>query len=204
MVTHVGFKRTDIRNSLVSMPSPVPGGYLLMAENGIGGRAIEYFLEKIVFATDDFADHSIEARFEALERAVAGVEPGSGGVIFMPWLTGSMAPAEDGRVRGGFLNMSLETTRAHLGRAVLEGVAFNFRWLHGAAERFAKRRVSHLVFYGGGAVSDLWSQIFSDVLQLPVHQVANPRFAVCAPFAATGPSSAPSTGEHTERSVWTT
>ncbi|MBW2258238.1 MAG: FGGY-family carbohydrate kinase [Deltaproteobacteria bacterium] len=186
MATHVGFKRTDIRNSMVTIPSPVPGGYLLLGENGIGGRTIEYFLEKLVFATDDFADHGIEARFEALERAVAEVEPGSGGVIFLPWLAGSMAPAEDGRVRGGFLNMSLETTRAHLGHAVLEGVALNFRWLHRAAERFVKHRIAHLVFYGGGAVSDLWSQIFADVLQLPIHQVADPRFAVCRGVALLG------------------
>jgi len=186
MITHVGFKRTDVRNSLVSMPSPVPGSYLVMGENGIGGRAVEHFLEKVVFATDAFADHSVDERFEALERAVAGVEPGSGGVIFLPWLTGSMSPAEDGRVRGGFLNMSLETTRAHLARAVLEGVALNFRWLHGAVERFVKRRISHLVFYGGGAVSDLWSQIFADVLRLPVHQVADPRFAVCRGLALLG------------------
>ena len=45
LVTHVPFKRTSIRLSLVSMPSPVPGTYFVMAENGIGGRAAEYFLE---------------------------------------------------------------------------------------------------------------------------------------------------------------
>lgn len=179
MVTHVDFKRTDIRNSIVSMPSPVPGSYLIMGENGIGGRAVEHFLEKVVFATDGFGDHSLEHKFAALHQAVANVEPGSGGVLFLPWLGGSMAPAEDGRVRGGFLNMSLETTREHLGRAVLEGVALNFRWLRGAVERFAKRSFSHLVFYSGGAVSDLWAQIIADVTGLPVHQVAEPRSTPC-------------------------
>ena len=179
MVTHVDFKRTDIRNSIVSMPSPMPGTNLVMGENGIGGRAVEHFLEKLVFATDSFGDHSLEHKFAALHEAVANVGPGSGGVLFLPWLGGSMAPAEDGRVRGGFLNMSLETTREHLGRAVLEGVALNFRWVQGAVERFAKRRFSHLVFYSGGAVSDLWAQIIADVTGLPVHQVAEPRSTPC-------------------------
>jgi xylulokinase len=179
LVTHVGFKRTDIRNSLVSMPAPVPGAYFVMAENGIGGRAVEHFLEKLVFHRDGYGDHALQDRFAALERAVGPVEPGSGGVLFLPWLSGSMSPAEDARVRGGFLNMSLETTREHLGRAVLEGVALNLRWLMGAVQRFIKRDISHLLFYGGGAVSDLWAQIIADVCQLPVHQLAEPRFSVC-------------------------
>jgi xylulokinase len=179
MVTHVPFKRTDIRRGLASMPSPVPGTYFVLAENGLGGRAVEFFLEKLVFATDRFADHSIEEKFDALHAAIADVPAGSGGVLFMPWLTGVVTPVEDGRVRGGFLNITTATTREHLGRAVLEGVAFNSRWVRQAVESFSKRSMSHVFFYGGGAVSDLWAQILADVNQLPVHQAAEPAHTVC-------------------------
>jgi len=179
IVTHVPFKKTDIRNSLVSMPSPIDGQYFVMGEAGIGGRALEYFLEKLVFADDRFAEHGLEDKFEALHDAVEGVPPGSDGVLFLPWLSGSLAPAEDGRMRGGFLNMSLETTRAHLGRAVLEGVALNLRWALEAVGRFAKRKPSHVLFYGGGALSSLWSQIIADVHQIPVHQLRDPEFTPC-------------------------
>jgi xylulokinase len=179
MITRVDQKKTDIRNSLVSMPSPVGGTYLVMAENGIGGRAVEHFLSNIVFSADGFGDHSLEDRFAALHEAIANVPAGSGGVLFLPWLTGSMSPVEDGLVRGGFLNMSLDTTREHLGRAVLEGVALNMRWLRGAVEKFTQRDMDHLIFYGGGALSDAWSQIIADVQQIPIHQLANARFAVC-------------------------
>ncbi len=186
IVTHVPFKKTDIRNSLVSMPSPIRGQYFVMGETGIGGRALEYFLEKLVFADDRFATHSLVDKFEALHRAVERVPPGSDGVLFLPWLSGSMAPAEDGRMRGGFLNMSLETTREHLARAVLEGVAFNFRWAQAAVGRFAKRRPSHMLFYGGGALSSAWSQIIADVHQLPVHQLRDPEFTPCRGTALLG------------------
>jgi xylulokinase len=186
LVTHVPFKRTAIGLSLVSMPSPVPGTYFVMAENGIGGRAAEYFLERLVFARDGFTDHSSTDGFAALERTASAVEPGSGGVLFLPWLGGSLSPAEDARVRGGFLNMSLETTRAQLGRAVLEGVALNLRWLRGAVERFARRRLARFVLGGGGAGSDLWAQIVADVVGLPVHQVADPRFSTCRGAALLG------------------
>lgn len=185
-ITHVPFKKTDIINSLVSMPCPIPDRYFVMAEAGVGGGALEYFLERLVFATDEFGDHSLEEKFAALERAIRGTEPGSDGVLFLPWLTGSIAPAEDGRVRGGFLNLSLTTTREHLARAVLEGVAFNLRWVQEQVMRFAKRDISKVKFYGGGALSPAWAQIFADVLGRPVERLADPEYAVSRGVAMLG------------------
>ncbi len=185
-ITHVDFKRTDIRNSLVSMPCPIPGRYFVMAEAGIGGGALEYFLERLVFARDGLGDHGLAEKFEALERAIAPIDPGSGGVLFLPWLTGSLTPAEDGKVRGGFLNLSLHTTRDHLARAVLEGVAFNLRWVQSRVARFAKRDPDRIKFYGGGALSAAWSQIFADVLQRPVEQLREPEYVVSRGLALLG------------------
>ena len=186
LITHVGFKKTDIINSLVSMPCPIPDRYFVMAEAGIGGGALEYFLEHLVFATDRFGNHSLAEKFSALERAIASVEPGSGGVLFLPWLTGSITPAEDGRVRGGFLNISLQTTREHLARSVLEGVAFNLRWVERQVARFAKRDISRIKFYGGGALSSAWSQILADILQRPVERLSDPEYAVSRGVALLG------------------
>jgi len=177
-ITHVSFKKTDIINSLVSMPSPIRGQYFVMAEAGVGGAALEYFLERLVFATDRFGDHGLAEKFAALEEAIGAIEPGSDGVLFLPWLTGSIAPAEDGKVRGGFLNLSLHTTREHLARAVLEGVAFNLRWVQERVAAFSKRRISRIKFYGGGALSSAWAQIFADVLGCPVEQLRDPEYAV--------------------------
>jgi xylulokinase len=176
MITHVPFKRTDIRNAILSVPSPVPDTYFVMAENGTGGGALEHFLEKLIYSADAFGELTADNRFELLQQAVEASAPGSNGVLFLPWLGGSMAPAADDLVRGGFLNIGLATTRSHLARAVLEGVAMNLRWLRGPVERFAKRRFSHFVFYGGAAVSDAWSQILADVLGAPVQQADDPQY----------------------------
>jgi xylulokinase len=185
-ITHVDFKKTDVINSLASMPSPFPGRNFVMAEAGIGGGAVEYFLEHLVFARDRFGDHRLEEKFSALERAIEPIDPGSEGVLFLPWLTGSITPAEDGRVRAGFLNISLRTTREHLAKAVLEGVAFNQRWVQERVARFAKRDISRIKFYGGGALSSAWSQIFADVLNCPVEQLEDPEFAVSRGVALLG------------------
>ena len=95
----------------------------------------------------------------------------------MPWLNGERSPVEDKVVRAGWLNLSLRTDRAMLVRSVLEGVAYNSRWLFDAYEKFLKRPVPKVRILGGGAQSDLWCQIYADVLGRPVEQVADPRHA---------------------------
>jgi xylulokinase len=179
MITHVGFKRTDVRQSILSMPSPVPDTYFVMAENGIAGGALEHFLENLIYARDHFGELRAEDRFGLLGRAVAESPPGSEGVLFLPWMNGTIAPAAESRMRGGFLNLGMKTTRSHMARAVLEGVALNQRWVRGAVERFAKRSISHFLYQGGGAESDAWSQIMADVLGAPVHQIENPQYVPC-------------------------
>jgi xylulokinase len=150
-----------------------------MAENGTGGNTLEHFLERLVYTGDAFGQLSATDRFELLQRAVGEAPAGSGGVLFLPWLGGSMAPAADDRMRGGFLNIGLATRRCELARAVLEGVAMNLHWLRGPVERFAKRQFSHFVFYGGAAASDAWAQILADVLDAPVHQARDPQYVAC-------------------------
>ena len=66
------------------------------------------------------------------------------------------------------------TGRAAMVRAVLEGVAYNNRWLHEAVERFARRRLDSIRVFGGGAQSDLWCQIHADVMGRTIERVADP------------------------------
>ena len=104
-------------------------------------------------------------------------EPGSGRVLFTPWLNGERSPVDDHTIRGGFHNLSLATTREQMVRAVYEGVAFNSRWLLGAVEKFLDRELTSLAFIGGGANSDVWSQIHADVTGREIRQVAEPVLA---------------------------
>ncbi len=176
VLAHVAGKKTDLANAILSMPSPIRGRYMVMAENGLAGKALDHFLRHVVHATDPLADHAVAAPFAGVEETVAATPAGSGGVLYLPWLSGAQAPEHSPAMRGGFLNLSLATTRAHLLRAVLEGVAFNLRWMLPAVERFADTRFEELLFSGGAAGSDVWSQILADVLDRPVAQLADARF----------------------------
>ena len=115
--------------------------------------------------------------FPLLNRVAESVPPGSHGVLFTPWLNGERCPVEDRTLRAAFLNVSMTTERAHLVRAVMEGVAFNARWLLDAVERFIHRPLPSLRILGGGAVSDLWCQIHADVLDRTIERVAEPLHA---------------------------
>lgn len=176
VLAHVEAMRTDIENAILSMPSPLPGRYAVMAENGLGGKTLEHFLRNVIFSNDALADHATADPFSDLEQTLRSAPPGSGGLLYLPWLEGSHSPSANPRMRGGFLNLSLETTRARMVRAVLEGVTFGLRWLLPAVERFAGQGFDELSFSGGGAVSDEWSQIVADVMDRPVLQLADARY----------------------------
>src|SRR5260370_25036736 len=97
--------------------------------------------------------------------------------MFTHWLKGEGSAVEDRTLRGAFLNVSLTSGREHLSRAVLEGVAFNARWLLDAVERFVRRPLPGLRILGGGAQSDLWCQVHADILGRRLEPVAEPTYA---------------------------
>ena len=88
-------------------------------------------------------------------------------VLFLPYLMGERSPLNDPDVRGMFYGMSLATTRAQMGQAVLEGVAFAFR--HNIEIiRSSGITVNKAKICGGGAKSPLWLNMFANILGLPI------------------------------------
>jgi xylulokinase len=81
-------------------------------------------------------------------------------------------------MRGGFVNMSLETGRAELVRAVVEGVAHNLAWLLPHVETFTGEAITEVAFVGGAARSAQWCQVLADVLGRPVAPLDAPEIGV--------------------------
>jgi xylulokinase len=171
-------KGVDLDHEILSMPSPEPGNYLVWAENGVAGKAVEHVLANLVYTADELGDHATDDPFAALDRVLKGTTPGADGVLFLPWLAGSLSPDVNGHVRGGFLNLSLDTRRVHLVRSMVEGTALNLGRLLPVVEGFTGRRVEELVFGGGAARSAGWAQVMADVLDRPVRTLAHPDRAV--------------------------
>ena len=168
----VPFKRTDVFHQIASVPGVRPGGYLVANNHETAGLCLQWLRDAV-----GAGDGAVESDYARLTTIAATAPPGSGGVLFTPWLNGERSPVEDRNLRAAFLNISMTTERAHLVRAVLEGVAFNARWLLDAVERFTKRPMPVLRILGGGAISDLWCQIHADILGRRIEQVADPMYA---------------------------
>ncbi|HEV2376110.1 MAG TPA: FGGY-family carbohydrate kinase [Streptosporangiaceae bacterium] len=169
LTCHVPFKKTDLMRNMASLPSAIPGRYFVANEQETAGAALTFLRDRVLYP-----DGAPAGAYAEFDRMAARSAPGSGGVIFTPWLYGERTPVEDRFVRGGFHNMSLSTTRDDLVRATFEGVALNARWLLSAVERFTRHRLEPIRVIGGGARSDVWCQVFADVLGRAVEQVADP------------------------------
>ncbi|MEM9489704.1 MAG: FGGY-family carbohydrate kinase, partial [Myxococcota bacterium] len=102
--------------------------------------------------------------------AAAAAPPGADGLLFLPALSGAMAPEWIPEARGCFYGLTPSHGRGHLARAVMEGCAFAMR---DVADRLLELEVpiQSIMILGGGARSRLWGQIRSDVTGLPVELV---------------------------------
>ena len=107
---------------------------------------------------------------ERLTEEAAGVPAGAAGVTFLPYLQGERTPHRDAAIRGAFLGLSLAHTRAHLTRAVLEGVAFALRDSLAILQAQGLSPAA-LVATGGGARSPFIRQLLTDVFGVPVTTV---------------------------------
>ncbi len=174
LVDAVADFRTDLEHQILSMPGPYVDRYVVCAENGLGGKVLEHVLERVVYAHDALGDHRADDAFATLDAALLATEPDRTGVMFLPWLNGSLAPVASGSIRGGFVNMSLETGRADLVRAVVEGVAHNVAWLLPHVEAFTGEPIHDIVFVGGAARSAPWCQVLADVLGRRISPLSGP------------------------------
>lgn len=161
----VPFKKVDVFHQMTSVPGVRRDRYLLVDNQETAGLCLDWVRSSLV-----------QADYEALNTLAASAPVGSGGVMFAPWLNGERSPVEDRTLRAGFINVSIGTGKAHMVRSVLEGVAFNARWLLDAVDGFVGRRIPKLRIQGGCAQSDLWCQIFADILDRRIERVAEPRF----------------------------
>ncbi len=175
LICHVPYKKTDIFHNFASMPSSLPGRYLVLDEQETAGKCLMFLRDNLFCCKDKLFNNEIPPDvYKRFDAAVEEVPAGSNKVIFTPWLYGERTPVENDTVRAAFLNISLETTRASMIRAVYEGVGYNLRWLMGYVEKFNKREFPYLNFIGGGANSDVWSQILADILGRKIRQVKDP------------------------------
>jgi xylulokinase len=138
------------------------GAWSLAAGMATSGALTRWF-------RNEFAEKELEIEtqggvnaFTALSNLAAMISPGSDGLIALPYFSGERTPIHDPFARGVIAGLTLSHTRAHIYRALLEGVAYGINHnLDVVSERGGTSRLGIAV--GGGTRSDVWLQIVSDV-----------------------------------------
>ncbi len=139
--------------------------------------------------------------FSALDEEAVVVPPGADGLVFLPYLTGERTPHPDPLARGAFVGLTVRHGLGHLARAVMEGVAFGLR---DSVELMAREiELGEVRVSGGGASSELWLSIITDILGRPVRLVSTAESAAhgAAMLAATGDDAFESVAEASRAAV---
>lgn len=131
----------------------VPGKWHLMGVMLSAAGSLRWFVDELGGG----------ATTEELVESASSIPPGADGLLFLPYLSGERTPHPDPLARGAFVGLTVRHTRAHMVRAVLEGVAFGLRdsvelMRNGGVE------VTQVRASGGGTRSSLWRQILADVV----------------------------------------
>ena len=104
--------------------------------------------------------------FDVLVDEAKSIAPGSEALLFLPYLTGERTPHPDPLARGAWVGLTVRHTRAHLTRAVLEGVAFGIKDSFMLIQQAGLGAIQQVRASGGGTRSPLWMQIMADVLDV--------------------------------------
>ena len=129
-----------------------PGGIYAMGVALSAGESLSW-LRRSLFNEYNFDDMN----------ALAGASPpGSNKLIFLPYIFGERCPYSDANARGVFFGLSGTTDRRDIVRAVMEGVAYSMKDLYGLVSDFVP--IDEIYITGGGAKSNVWGQIISDVI----------------------------------------
>lgn len=136
----------------------VPGMWVIMGASLCSGLSLSWLRENILCGTD----------YEKIDSEAARTGPGSGGLVFLPYLLGERTPHMDPHAKGMFFGITLKHTWSHIARAVMEGVAFSLR---DSLEIFRDMGITpdKIIASGGGAKSALWAQIQADIFKSEIY-----------------------------------
>jgi len=143
----------------------IPSRWHVMGVTQAAGLSLRWFRD--TFATDS---GGARESYDQLTAEAARIPPGSDGLLWTPYLMGERTPHLDSSARGALVGLTASHTRAHVVRAILEGIAFSLRDTFTLFQEMSVP-VTSIRLGGGGARSPLWRQIQADVYGHPVEIV---------------------------------
>ena len=184
----------DTDSMIAASVGAAPGLYNYFAEMETAGKSVEWVKDHLakdeigVYMNKEEITGSKEkvytSLYDYMSEVIDSCPAGAGGVIFTPWLHGNRCPFEDHNSRGMFFNISLDTGKTEMLRAVTEGVCYHLRWMLECEDKKIKTS-KKIRFVGGGALSAVTCQILADITGRTIETVDNPQNAGAAGAALT-------------------
>ena len=150
----------DLNNALHSF-AHADGGYHLMGCMLSAASCNKWWQDEIIGTTD----------YKGEEAKITPCKLGRNHVYFLPYLMGERSPINDTNARGCFIGMTMDTTRADMLQAVLEGVAFAIRDSFEVAKSLGVN-IPRSNICGGGSKSPLWKTMLANILGIPLDMVS--------------------------------
>ncbi|MDP7975393.1 MAG: xylulokinase [TACK group archaeon] len=159
--------RYDAKGRLHTWCQPVPGRWHVMGAILSAGGSLRWLRDALGAEEKVVAELSGSDAYDLLAMEASLAQPGSDGLIFLPYLSGERSPHGDPSARGVFFGLSLSHGKRQMARAVMEGVAYAFM---DSAQAIGELGIQITAYrmVGGGARSGLWRSIMADVLGAPV------------------------------------
>ncbi len=170
-----GFINHSLRLSprMINFPYVIKGREYIYSFTGIAtaGFCLRWFRDQLGTPEMKQAMETRADAYQLLDELAKEASIGSDSLIFMPhMMIGERAPYWDEYIRGGYLGLTLYHTRAHMYRAILEGIAYAMKYsLEAAWETGLK--INRATLVDGGAKSPLWRQIIADVTGIPMSYI---------------------------------
>ena len=141
----------------------VEGTWIYQGALSHTGASYQWFRDNFCQDLVEKATGSSKNAFHLMNEEAEQANPGSDGVVFLPYMLGERSPIWDPYARGVFFGVSLQTTRKEMNRAIMEGCGYGLRQLSEIAERVTGKEIKAFTSIGGGAKSETWAQIKADI-----------------------------------------
>lgn len=152
----------DPQGRLHTFCHAIPGRWHVMGVTQAAGLSLRWFREQFGTKAASSTQQNVRDPYDLLAEEAATVPAGSEGILWAPYLMGERTPHLDPNARGALTGLAASHTRAHIIRAIMEGVAFSLRDTFTIFEEM-RVPVTNVRLGGGGARSPLWRQIQADV-----------------------------------------
>ncbi len=157
----------DLQGRVHTLCASAPGKWTVMSCTQGAGLSLKWLRDTCCKDEVDLAAEQGIDPYVIMDKLAAGIPIGADKLLFLPYLMGERSPHPDPDCRGVFFGLSNAHTRAHLIRAVLEGVAYSQRECVDVFREMGVP-VSDMTVCGGGGRSPLWRKMLSDLYGCPV------------------------------------